>query len=191
LNDQDRRSPPHDARALQRAASCCADEMRRIGMQHVRLIGTPGFSVVYADWLGAAGAPTLLFYGHFDVPPVDPGHPRESPPFAVTVCYGEMDPRGSTDDHDQTFRHFPAVEAHLTRHGTLPVNVRVILECDRQLLQTSSQAAEDPGGFQADDPVRRARGRDRGHASTCSHKGGPDRRRGRAQRRELRKQRAD
>ena len=54
------------------APSGRADEMRRIGMQNVRLIETPGYPVVYGDWLGAEGAPTILFYGHYDVQPVDP-----------------------------------------------------------------------------------------------------------------------
>ena len=37
-----------------------------------RLIETPGNPVVYGDWLGAPGKPTILFYGHYDVQPVDP-----------------------------------------------------------------------------------------------------------------------
>ncbi len=38
----------------------------------VRTMPTPGASVVYAEWLGAAGAPTALIYGHYDVQPEDP-----------------------------------------------------------------------------------------------------------------------
>src|SRR5687767_15814932 len=63
---------PEHAADVQRCAEWSADEMRRIGMQNVRLIETPGFPVVYGDWLGAPGAPTILFYGHYDVQPVDP-----------------------------------------------------------------------------------------------------------------------
>src|SRR5437879_5114677 len=63
---------PEHAADVRRCADWCADEMRRIGLQNVRLIDTPGNPVVYGDWLGAAGAPTVLFYGHYDVQPVDP-----------------------------------------------------------------------------------------------------------------------
>ena len=68
--------------------------MRRIGLQNVRLIETPGNPVVYGDWLGAPGAPTILFYGHYDVQPVDPLDLWESPPFEATVRDGEIYARG-------------------------------------------------------------------------------------------------
>ena len=63
---------PEHAADVKRCAEWCADEMRRIGMQNVRLIETPGNPVVYGDWLGAQGAPTILFYGNYDVQPVAP-----------------------------------------------------------------------------------------------------------------------
>ena len=64
--------------------------MRRIGLQNVRLIDTPGNPVVYGDWLGAPGAPTILFYGHYDVQPVDPLDLWETPPFEATIRDGTM-----------------------------------------------------------------------------------------------------
>src|SRR5207248_11555742 len=60
--------PEHTA-DVRRCAEWCADEMRRVGLENVRLIETPGHPVVYGDWLHAAGAPTILFYGHYDVQP--------------------------------------------------------------------------------------------------------------------------
>ncbi len=80
---------PEHAADVKRAAEWSADEMRRIGMQNVRLVETPGFPVVYGDWLGAEGAPTILFYGHYDVQPVDPVNLWESPPFEATIRDGE------------------------------------------------------------------------------------------------------
>src|SRR5687767_3618009 len=102
-------------------------------MQNVRLIETPGFPVVYADWLGAEGAPTILFYGHYDVQPVDPLNLWESPPFAATVRDGEIYARGAVDDKGQVFMHFKAIEAHLKQNGRLPVNIRVILEGEEEV----------------------------------------------------------
>src|ERR1044071_1683733 len=49
---------PQHAGDVRRCAEWCADEMRRIGLENVRLIATPGNPVVYGDWLHAAGAPT-------------------------------------------------------------------------------------------------------------------------------------
>src|SRR6266540_1951850 len=81
---------PQHAGDVKRCAEWSAEEMRRIGLQNVRLIETPGFPVVYGDWLGAQGAPTILFYGHYDVQPVDPVELWESPPFEATVRDGEI-----------------------------------------------------------------------------------------------------
>ena len=124
---------PEHAADVKRCAEWSADEMRRIGMQNVRLIETPGFPVVYGDWLGAEGAPTILFYGHYDVQPVDPVALWESPPFEATVRDGEIYARGSADDKGQVFMHFKAIEAHLKQNGKLPVNIRVILEGEEEV----------------------------------------------------------
>jgi acetylornithine deacetylase/succinyl-diaminopimelate desuccinylase-like protein len=124
--------PEHKA-DVRRTAEWSADEMRRIGLQNVRLIETPGFPVVYGDWLGAEGAPTILFYGHYDVQPVDPVELWESPPFEATVRDGELYARGAADDKGQVFMHFKAIEAHLKQNGKLPVNMKIILEGEEEV----------------------------------------------------------
>ena len=124
---------PQHAADVKRCAEWSADEMRRIGMQNVALIETPGFPVVYGDWLGAEGAPTILFYGHYDVQPVDPLELWESPPFEATVRDGEIYARGSADDKGQVFMHFKAIEAHLKQNGKLPVNIKIILEGEEEV----------------------------------------------------------
>jgi acetylornithine deacetylase/succinyl-diaminopimelate desuccinylase-like protein len=124
---------PQHAGDVKRCAEWCADEMRRIGLQSVRLIETPGNPVVYGDWLGAPGAPTILFYGHYDVQPVDPLELWESPPFEATIRDGEIYARGSADDKGQVFMHLKAVEAHLKQNGRLPVNMKFILEGEEEV----------------------------------------------------------
>src|SRR2546430_2544933 len=119
---------PEHAGDVKRCADWCAEEMRRIGLQNVKLIDTPGNPVVYGDWLGAPGAPTILFYGHYDVQPVDPLNLWQSPPFEATIRDGEIYARGSADDKGQVFMHFKAIEAHLKQGGTLPVKIKIILE---------------------------------------------------------------
>ena len=72
---------PENKGDCRRAAEALAAELTRIGMEHARLIETTGHPLVYADWLHAAGKPTGLFYGHYDVQPVDPIDEWISPPF--------------------------------------------------------------------------------------------------------------
>jgi acetylornithine deacetylase/succinyl-diaminopimelate desuccinylase-like protein len=129
--------PAHQA-DVKRCAEWTADEMRRIGLENVRLIETPGNPVVYGDWLHASRAeggpaPTILFYGHYDVQPVDPLDLWVSPPFEATVRDGEIYARGAADDKGQVFMHFKAIEAHLKKTGALPVNIKVIIEGEEEV----------------------------------------------------------
>ncbi len=118
---------------VRRCAEWCGDEMRRVGLQNVRLIETPGNPVVYGDWLGAEGAPTILFYGHYDVQPVDPLNLWESPPFEATIRDGEIYARGSADDKGQIFMHLKAIEAFQKQGGRLPVNIKLIFEGEEEV----------------------------------------------------------
>jgi acetylornithine deacetylase/succinyl-diaminopimelate desuccinylase-like protein len=124
---------PQHAGDVKRCADWTADEMRRIGLANVRLVATPGNPVVYGDWLLAPGAPTVLFYGHYDVQPVDPLNLWESPPFDATVRDGEIYARGAADDKGQVFMHLKAIEAHLKQNGKLPINIKLIVEGEEEV----------------------------------------------------------
>ena len=94
---------PEHAGDCRKAAETLAAEFRRIGMENVRLIETGqdrggGHPMVYADWLHAAGKPTALVYGHYDVQPVDPIDEWDSPPFEPTERNGNIYARGAVDD---------------------------------------------------------------------------------------------
>jgi acetylornithine deacetylase/succinyl-diaminopimelate desuccinylase-like protein len=124
---------PAHAADVRKCADWTAGEMRRIGLQNVRIEETPGHPAVYADWLGANGAPTILFYGHYDVQPVDPLNLWTSPPFEATVRDGEIYARGAADDKGQVFMHFKAVEAHIKQNGRLPVNMKFLIEGEEEV----------------------------------------------------------
>ncbi len=124
---------PEHAGDVRRCAEWCADEMRRIGLQNVKLIDTPGNPVVYGDWLHAEGAPTVLFYGHYDVQPVDPLDLWVTPPFEATERDGELFARGAVDDKGQVFMHFKAIEAHMKQTGKLPVNIKFMIEGEEEV----------------------------------------------------------
>lgn len=124
---------PEHAADVRRCADWTASEMRRIGLQNVQLIETPGNPVVYGDWIGAPDRQTILFYGHYDVQPVDPLELWESPPFTATIREGEIYARGAADDKGQVLMHFKAVEAHLRQTEQLPVNIKFILEGEEEV----------------------------------------------------------
>ena len=81
---------------------------------------------------GAADAPTVLLYGHFDVQPPAPLDLWESDPFELTVrgewAYG----RGVADDKGQLWTLLKAAE-ELAREGALPVNLRVACDGEEEI----------------------------------------------------------
>ncbi len=64
---------------IKRCAEWIAGHLKNIGMKGIRIFPTKGHPIVYAEWLGAPGAPTVLLYGHYDVQPVDPVNLWTSP----------------------------------------------------------------------------------------------------------------
>ena len=97
---------PEHFNDVQRCAEWTEAEFTRIGLENVQLLSTAGNPVVYGDWLHADGAPTVLFYGHYDVQPVDPIGEWHSPPFEASIREGEIYARGAADDKGQIFMHF-------------------------------------------------------------------------------------
>jgi acetylornithine deacetylase/succinyl-diaminopimelate desuccinylase-like protein len=116
------------------AATWLAEELKRIGLEHVEVIKTDGHPLVYGDWLHAAGKPTCLCYGHYDVQPPDPLDEWKSPPFEPTERDGNLYARGAVDDKGQMYIHIKALESLFKAHdGKLPINVRVILEGEEEV----------------------------------------------------------
>jgi acetylornithine deacetylase/succinyl-diaminopimelate desuccinylase-like protein len=72
---------------------------------------------------GAADAPTVLCYGHFDVQPPDPLELWESAPFEPEIRGDYLYGRGTVDDKGQLYMLLAAAR-ELARAGALPVNVR-------------------------------------------------------------------
>src|SRR5512135_3701751 len=70
---------------IDRAADWVAGQIHRAGPFDVEILPTPRHPVVYAEWLAAPGAPTVLVYGHYDVQPPDPLAKWDSPPFEPTL----------------------------------------------------------------------------------------------------------
>ena len=117
-----------------KAAQFVADGLKSAGLENVEIIPTDGHPLVYADWLHAEGAPTVLCYGHYDVQPPDPLPEWKSPPFEPTLRDGNIYARGSADDKGQMYMHVKAVEALMaTNGGKLPVNLKFIVEGEEEI----------------------------------------------------------
>jgi acetylornithine deacetylase/succinyl-diaminopimelate desuccinylase-like protein len=81
---------------------------------------------------GAATAPTILVYGHFDVQPPDPLDLWESEPFELVERDGWLYGRGIADDKGQLFMLLKAAEL-LAAGGALPVNLRIACDGEEEI----------------------------------------------------------
>jgi len=114
-------------------AAWLAEHLKTIGMRGARVIATPRHPIVYADWKGAPGRPTVLVYGHYDVQPPDPLKEWTTPPFEPTVRGRHLYGRGVCDDKGQLFCHVKALESCLKTAGRLPVNVKCLFEGEEEI----------------------------------------------------------
>ena len=118
---------------IRRAAEFVRDALAAAGLAQAQLIEGDGNPLVYAEWLGAPGKPTVLFYGHYDVQPPDPLDEWNTPPFEPTVRGDNLYARGASDDKGQLCIQIKAVEALLATAGALPVNVRFLIEGEEEM----------------------------------------------------------
>ncbi len=117
---------------IRRAAEWVAKQLHGMGFDKVELMPTGGHPVVYGEWLGAHGKPTVLVYGHYDVQPVDPLNEWTAPPFEPIVRSDNIYARGASDMKGQAHAFLKALEA-LTKHEGLPLNVKVIVEGEEEV----------------------------------------------------------
>ncbi|OGU99995.1 MAG: peptidase M20, partial [Ignavibacteria bacterium RIFOXYA2_FULL_37_17] len=122
---------------IEHCAKFVAENLEKIGMSRVEIFKTEGHPVVYSEWLGAPGKPTVLVYGHYDVQPVDPVELWNSPPFEPVIKEGKIFARGATDDKGQLFVHLKSVEAFFKTEGSLPLNIKFLIEGEEEIASES------------------------------------------------------
>ena len=115
-----------------RAGRWVADRLAAIGIANVEVLPTGGHPVVYGEWLGAPGKPTVLVYGHFDVQPVDPLDLWTTPPFEPAVRDDAVYARGASDNKGNLFVALMAIEALLKMDG-LPLNLKFLVEGQEEI----------------------------------------------------------
>jgi acetylornithine deacetylase/succinyl-diaminopimelate desuccinylase-like protein len=140
---------------MQRAADYLEKALKAAGMTRTARIDRGGHPLVYGEWLGAEGKPTLLLYGHYDVQPPDPLDEWKSPPFEPEIRNDNLYGRGTSDDKGQTWILVKAVEWLMKRDGRLPVNIRFLIEGEEEAGGESIEkyVAEKPADLKADAAV--------------------------------------
>jgi len=126
---------PAYAAECRAAAEWLAADLRGIGFD-AGVRPTDGHPIVVAHDRAAAG-PSALFYGHYDVQPVDPLELWESDPFApalITRADGlkEIRARGASDDKGQVMTFIEACRAWKAVTGALPIGVSLLIEGEEE-----------------------------------------------------------
>ena len=131
------RQPSISARweGVEECSRLLAGMMEKIGIQ-TRILpmgGKRNPPLVYGELLNPQARRTLLIYGHFDVQPPEPLELWDSPPFEPTIRNGRIYARGSADNKGQFFAHLKALEAVRQIKGSLPVNVKFLLDPEEEV----------------------------------------------------------
>ena len=119
----------------QAAAEWLAHDLAEIGFE-ARVAQTEGHPMVVASDLTAEG-PHVLFYGHYDVQPVDPLELWDGDPFDPRVVTRDdgtkyLFGRGSSDDKGQLMTFVEACRAYRATHGQLPCKITILLEGEEE-----------------------------------------------------------
>ncbi len=117
-----------------RAADWLVDDLRSLGFQ-AESRPTPGHPMVVAHGGGGSGR-HLLFYGHYDVQPVDPLSLWQRDPFDPAIEDGPKGKvirgRGASDDKGQLMTFLEACRAWKAVHGSLPGRLTIFLEGEEE-----------------------------------------------------------
>ncbi|MGR3794939.1 dipeptidase [Vannielia sp. SX4] len=117
-----------------RAAEWLAADLASLGLK-ASVRETPGHPMVVAHG-GPEGAPHLLFYGHYDVQPVDPLELWDRDPFDPEVQDTPkgrvIRARGSSDDKGQLMTFVEALRAWVAEHGALPCKLTIFFEGEEE-----------------------------------------------------------
>lgn len=115
----------------------CANLLKKI-MEDVgiktQLFETKGQPIVFGELnTSKPDAKTVLFYGHYDVQPVEPLEEWISNPFKPEIRNGRIYGRGVADNKGQHLAHILAISSYLQTVGELPINIKFIMEGQEEI----------------------------------------------------------
>ncbi|PCJ83540.1 MAG: hypothetical protein COA52_18725 [Hyphomicrobiales bacterium] len=118
------------------AANWLVDELNAMGFTATRR-DTPGHPMVIAHNHDAGeNVPHVLFYGHYDVQPVDPLELWDTPPFEPEIRevngQKQVFARGAADDKGQLLTFVEACRAYMAVHGHLPLRISILFEGEEE-----------------------------------------------------------
>jgi acetylornithine deacetylase/succinyl-diaminopimelate desuccinylase-like protein len=106
---------------------------RQLAFADGRVVPSGGHPVVVGSWLGAAGAPTVLVYGHYDVQPTGAQAEWVTPPFELTADGDVVRGRGVSDDKGPVYIVLKTARAFMAQEGRLPLNVKFLFEGEEEI----------------------------------------------------------
>jgi acetylornithine deacetylase/succinyl-diaminopimelate desuccinylase-like protein len=146
-------SDPEATPRVAALAEALRADLEALGLSRARVLALPdSHPCVAAEWMNAGpNAPTVLVYGHFDVQPVK-GEAWTTEPHALVRKGDRLYGRGSADDMGGWLSHLVAVEAWLKETGSLPCNLKILLEGEEEIGSPNLERYMDafPDAFESD-----------------------------------------
>jgi len=127
-----------DLKTVDQSAEAVSALLKKTGLQNVKILKFgKALPYVYGEWISDPKKPTVLLYAHHDVQPIGRRDVWKSDPFEPTYREGpgglRLFARGSADDKAGIIVHTAAIDAWLKTTGTLPVNVKVLIEGEEEI----------------------------------------------------------
>lgn len=126
---------PAFAAHCRKAAEWLVEDLKAIGFD-ASVRDTPGHPMVVAHHDGPAGSPHVLFYGHYDVQPVDPLNLWDRDPFDPSIETQDgvkvIKARGSSDDKGQIMTFVEACRAYKQANDALPCRISILFEGEEE-----------------------------------------------------------
>jgi len=115
-----------------KCATWVSEYLKNLGLKS-EIMPTGGHPLVFGEYHISDDVPTVLIYGHYDVQPPDPLNLWKTAPFDPIEENGFLIARGATDDKGQMFAHLKGIEAYLKTTGTVPCNVKFMIEGEEEI----------------------------------------------------------